>query len=66
MRVKNIFVSDKKLYLDILIRELIKCEISYVLVDNYEIHFDDFIVRLYEKCEIIDLEKMHIDLIQNY
>ena len=51
MRVKNIFVNNIEYFIDVLLRELIKNEISYVKVDN-EIHFDGYIYRFYEGKDI--------------
>ena len=61
MRVKNIFVNDIELFIDELIRELIKNEISYVQIDN-EIHFDGYIYRFYEKVDICSL--INLDLLE--
>ena len=61
MRVKNIFVNDIELFIDKLIRELIKNEISYVQIDN-EIHFGGYIYRFYEKVDICSL--INLDLLE--
>ena len=44
-RVKYIIVKEKELFIENLIRELIRQEINYVKVEN-EIHFLDNIVRV--------------------
>lgn len=54
MIVKNLFVNEVDIYIDELLKELIKNEISYVKIDN-EIHFDNYIIRLYDKNEVIRL-----------
>lgn len=60
MIVKNYLVSDKEIYLEYLIKELIKYNISYVLIDNYEIHFTNYIIRLITKDELLSLFKNDI------
>lgn len=57
MKVRNILVNDKIVFLDGLIRGLIKYNISYVLIDNYEIHFENYIVRLYDLCDVLKMKK---------
>lgn len=52
MIVRNIYVSNKELFVDNLLRELIKQEISYVLIDN-ELHFSNYIIRFMENCSKI-------------
>ena len=47
MQVKNIVINNIEIFMDELIRTLIKHEISYVRIDN-EIHFDNYIYRFYE------------------
>lgn len=64
MKVKNILVNGKNVFLDILIRELIKYNISYVLIDNYEIHFDNYIIRLYDLSDILKNEVVLPELIK--
>ena len=67
MRVKKILVNDVSIVMDLLIRELIKEEISYVKVDN-EIHFEDSIYRFYniEEKELIKSEDdKRIELLLN-
>lgn len=54
MEVKNILVEDKEKFLNGLLKILGLNGISYVQVDN-EIHFQDFIYRLYDKNSSIDI-----------
>lgn len=46
-RVINIVVNDIDVFIECLIRELIRCDISYVQIDN-EFHFLDHIYRFYD------------------
>lgn len=46
MIVRNILVNKSEEIIDLLVRELIKYGISYVLIDN-EIHFDNYIFKFY-------------------
>ena len=48
MNIKNYYVSDIEAFKDKLLRELIAHNISFVVVDN-EIHYNDKIIRFYEK-----------------
>lgn len=57
MIIKNILINNKETFLDCLIKELILNNISYVLIDNYEIHFNNYIIRLYTKEELINSYK---------
>ena len=50
MVVKDFITSNVELLMDILIREIIKSNSSYVRVDN-ELHFDDYILRFHEQEE---------------
>ena len=49
-RVKYIIVREKDLFIENLIRQLIKEDINYVSIDN-EIHFLDNIVRVLDSVE---------------
>lgn len=53
MKVINIAVDKLDIFIDQLLRYLIKYEIGYVNVDNHEFHIDDTIYRLYslDVCE---------------
>ena len=48
MNIKNYYVSDLETFKDKLLKELIAHNISFVVVDN-EIHYNDKIIRFYEK-----------------
>lgn len=48
MNIKNYYVSDLEAFKDKLLKELIAHNISFVVVDN-EIHYNDKIIRFYEK-----------------
>ena len=50
MIIKNFTTNNLELIMDMIIRELIERNISYVRVDN-ELHFDNHILRFYEKRE---------------
>lgn len=57
MKVINIAVDKLDVFIDQLLRYLIKYEIGYVNIDNHEIHIDNTIYRFYpfdtdEKSEI--------------
>lgn len=56
MIVKDIGYSSEyvlRIYLDYLIRNLIRLGISYCQVENSEIHFDNYVYRfIYKECEI--------------
>ncbi len=65
MIIKNILINNKEIFLDCLIKELILNNISYVLIDNYEIHFNNYIIRLYTKEELINSYKNLIIINQN-
>lgn len=47
MKVKNILVTNKEVFIELLIKELINNSISYVQIDN-EFHFEDKIYRFYD------------------
>lgn len=55
-RVRKIVVQNKEVFIDILLRELIKNNISYVQIEN-EIHFLDKIFRIYtfEEAKILQI-----------
>ncbi len=57
MIVRNVFIDDFDLYIEILLRDLIKLGINYTLVEN-EVHFDNYIIRIYET-------KINTDFIDN-
>lgn len=48
MQVKNILVTNKEVFIELLIKELINNCISYVQIDN-EFHFEDKIYRFFDK-----------------
>lgn len=48
MQVKNILVTNKDIFIEFLIKELINNRISYVQIDN-EFHFEDKIYRFFDK-----------------
>lgn len=50
MRVKNILVTNKSLFIELLIKELINSQVSYVQIEN-EFHFEDKIFRFFDKKE---------------
>lgn len=54
MEVRNILVPEKESFFNGLVKILGLNGISYVQVDN-EIHFQDFIYRLYDKNSFIDI-----------
>lgn len=58
MKVKNILVENRNEFQELLIRELINNEISYVQIEN-EFHFLDKIYRFYDFDEIsyIDFDR---------
>lgn len=56
MRVSNIFVSEKELFLDLLVRDLIKNGISYVQIEN-EFHFLDRIYRFFDVNDLTTIDK---------
>lgn len=47
MIVTDIYVKNREIFIDMLIRKLIKEGRSYVKIEN-EIHFDNYILRIYE------------------
>lgn len=51
MRVRNILVTEKDDFLELLIRELIRDGISYVQIEN-EFHFLDHIYRFFSADEV--------------
>lgn len=50
MIIRDFTTNNLELIMDIIIRELIKRDMSYVRVDN-ELHFDNHIFRFHEKRE---------------
>lgn len=47
MKVTNILVTNKEVFIEMLIKELINSQVSYVRIEN-EFHFEDKIFRFYD------------------
>lgn len=63
MKVKNILVTcEKDIFIDLLIKELINNEISFVQVEN-ELHFEDNIYRFYDKKDYDVAVKQSIEVL---
>lgn len=60
MRVRNILVTEKDDFLELLIRELIRDGISYVQIEN-EFHFLDHIYRFFSADEILQVKESDND-----
>lgn len=62
MKVINILISDRGIFIEELIKELIDNNISYVQVDN-EVHFLDKIYRFYEREDMLKNKQLFDNLI---
>lgn len=59
MRVVNILISDKKIFIEEIIKELIVNNISYVQIDN-ELHFSDKIYRFYDQEDLLKNKELFL------
>lgn len=61
MKVKNILVTNKEVFIELLIKELINNSISYVQIDN-EFHFEDKIYRFYDANDYQNAEAANLTI----
>ena len=58
MEIKNFFINDKQNFINIIIEELCKNNISYLYIKELnEIHIEDYIFRFYDKNDGLDNTK---------